>query len=390
MGLHQIDCFKIHMKFWRFLAIWPGDDDSRSYNRYSKIFISTFVFVYYILFTINFYFLPRRLDIFIDDMMFYFTDCSVVSKVLTFVLMRHKIVAILDVLESEIFQPDDDDGRAIIAQAKKFNKIYWKAVAFVSVLSNGTLLSPIIVHFIKGTELSFPVCSYGFFSESFRHMFVYPIYFYQSVGITFHMLYNVNVDTFFLGLLVFIIAQLEVLDVKLRKVTNENKLDDVDRNMTDKNKEAVTKINQCIIHYDEVARFCDLVEEVFSVTLFVQFGMASCIICVCLMRFTMPAPMDYFLFLGTYMCVMILQIMVPCWYGTQIMHRSSLLAFSIYNCDWTPRSRQFKSNMRLFVERTNKPLSITGGKMFCLSLPAFTSIMNSAYSFFTLLQQMND
>ncbi|KAJ8736488.1 hypothetical protein PYW08_007144 [Mythimna loreyi] len=390
MEPHQIDCFKIQMKFWKFLAIWPSDDDSRSYSYYSKAFIIIFVFVYYFFFSINFYFLPRRLDIFIDDLMFYFTDCSVLSKVLTFLLMREKIVAILDVLESEIFQPNDDEGRAIIVKAKKFNIMYYKAVAFVSVTSNGTLLSPLLVHFIKGSALLFPVCSYGFFSESFRNMFVYPLYFYQSVGITFHMLYNLNVDTFFLGLLVFIIAQLEVLDVKLRKVTDENKLDDADKENIDKNKEAVMKINKCIVHFDEVGKFCDLVEEVFSVTLFVQFGMASCIICVCLMRFTMPAPMDYFLFLGTYMCVMILQIMVPCWYGTRIMDKSSLLAFSIYNCDWTSTSRQFKSNMRLFVERTNKPLSITGGKMFCLSLPAFTSIMNSAYSFFTLLQQMND
>lgn len=254
MELLQVDCFKINMKFWRFLAIWPGDDSSCSYSYYSKAFLMIFVFVYYVLFTINFYFLPRHLDIFIDDLMFYFTDCSVLSKVLTFLIMRTKIIAILDVLESDIFQPEDAEGRAIIAKSKKFNKMYWKAVAFVSVTSNGTLLSPLIVHLIKGTEVVFPVCSYGFFSESFRHMFVYPLYFYQSVGITFHMLYNLNVDTFFLGLLVFVIAQLEVLDVKLRKVTDENKVDEIDSEPTDRNKEAVMKINKCIIHFDEVGR----------------------------------------------------------------------------------------------------------------------------------------
>nr|QNS36203.1 olfactory receptor 8b [Mythimna separata] len=391
MELHQKDCFKIHMKFWRFLAIWPSDHDNLSYSYYSKAFIMTFVFVYFVFFSINFYFLPRRLDIFIDNLMFYFTDCSVLSKVLTFLFMRKKIIAILDVLESEMFQPDDFEGRAIIAKAKKFNKIYWKAVAFVSITSNCThTMAPLMLHFGKEMELIFPVCSYAFFSESFRHMFIYPIYFYQSVGITFHMLYNLNVDTFFLGLLVSIIAQLEILDVNLRKVTDKNTVDDEDRATIDKSKESVMKINKCILHFDEVGKFCDLVEDVFSATLFVQFGMASCIICVCLMRFTMPAPMSYFVFLGTYMCVMILQILVPCYYGTRITDKSSLLAFSIYNCDWTPGSRQFKSNMRIFVERANKPLSITGGKMFCLSLPAFTSIMNSAYSFFTLLQQMKD
>ncbi|KAJ8736490.1 hypothetical protein PYW08_007146 [Mythimna loreyi] len=391
MELHQIDCFKIQMKFFRFLAIWPGHHASRSYSYYSKIFIFTFVFVYVFLFSINFYFLPRQLDIFIDDMLFYFTDCSVLSKVLTFLLMRKKIIAIMDVLESEIFQPDDAEGRVIIKKAKKFNKICWKVFASISVSSNFThALSSLMLHFKEGTKLLLPVCSYSFLSESLRNMLVYPLYFYQTVGIFFHMLYNVNVDTFFLGLLVFIIAQLEILDVKLRKVTDKTKLDDADGATTDKNKESVMKINKCISHFDEVGKFCKLVEEVFSLTIFVQFSMASCIICVCLMRFTMPAPLNYFLFLGIYMTVMILQIFIPCYYGTRISDRSSLLAFSIYNCDWTSSSRQFKSNLRLFVERAKKPLSITGGKMFCLSLPAFTSIMNSAYSFFTLLQQMKD
>ncbi|KOB67927.1 Odorant receptor [Operophtera brumata] len=82
--------------------------------------------------------------------------------------------------------------------------------------------------------------------------------------------------------------------------------------------------------------------------------MASCIICFCLFRFTL----------------------------------SRLLSAAIYNCDWIPRTRQFKSSLRLFVERANKPLSITGGKMFPISLETFTSVMNSAYSFFTLLCHM--
>ncbi|VVC91016.1 unnamed protein product [Leptidea sinapis] len=86
------------------------------------------------------------------------------------------------------------------------------------------------------------------------------------------------------------------------------------------------------------AQFCDLIEEVFSVSLFAQFSVAAGVICVCLFRFTL--------------------------------------------------SRRFKGSLRLFVERANRPLSITGWKMFPLSLNTFSSIMNSSYSFFTLLRHM--
>nr|AOE48023.1 putative odorant receptor OR18 [Athetis lepigone] len=394
MVLYQVDCFERNLKFLKFLSIWPDDNPTRCYKYCSKTFITIFVFLFYILFTINFFFLPRSMDIFINDMMFFFTDCSVLSKVMTFLLMREKINKILDILESDIFQPEDPEEKDIVKRAKDFNKLYWKIVAYISNISNYTNFLPFILHFVKGTELRFPVCAYSFLTDPLKSMLIYPLYIYQALGITFHMLYNVNVDTFFLGLMVLTIAQLEVLDVRLRKVTDVNKLDggvnETSNESIDRNKVAVIKINKCIIHFDEVNRFRSLVEDVFSVTLFVQFSMASCVICVCLMRFTMPAPLDYLFFLGTYMIAMILQIIVPCWFGSKIMDKSRQLAFSVYNCDWTTTSRQFKSNMRLFVERTNKPLTITGGKMFCLSLSAFTSIINSAYSFFTLLQQMQD
>lgn len=114
-----------------------------------------------------------------------------------------------------------------------------------------------------------------------------------------------------------------------------------------------------------------------------------------------PAPVQYYFFLATYMAMMIIQILVPCWFGTRIMNtvslhynehhnihkkssqfqsnkktsfQSNLLSIAVYNCDWTPRTRQFKSNLRLFVERANRPLSITGAKMFPLSLVTFTSV----------------
>nr|XP_049692376.1 odorant receptor 2a-like [Helicoverpa armigera] len=392
MVLRQIDCFIINMKFLKYLAVWPGEDSTPRYKYYSAAFITIYIFVYMTLFTINFPFLPKQLDVFIEDMLFYFTDCAVVSKTLTIVFMREKIYDLFDMLESDIFQPDDAEGLAIIENAKKFNKLYWNIFTSVSFISSAAHLSPIIVYFIKGTELELPVCSYRFLSENFRQMFVIPLYLYQGSGAMFHMMYNVSIDTFFAGLMVLTIAQLDILDKKLRRVTDKDEHKDANGETSgqnqDKHREAVRKINQCIIHYEEINKFRSLVQDVFSISLFVQFGMGSCIICICLMRFTMPAPLSYFLFLATYMFVMVIQIMVPCWFGQRIIDKSNLLAFSAYNCEWTSETRQFKSNMRFFVARANKPLSITGGKMFSLSLVTFTSIMNSAYSFFTLLQNV--
>ncbi|XP_045528016.1 odorant receptor 46a-like isoform X2 [Pieris brassicae] len=270
--------------------------------------------------------------------------------------MREKITQLLSILKSDLFQPENEKERHILYKANKFIITYWRIVAVVSFTSNIThVTSPLLLHLIFGAPLSPPVCSYSFLPENTTHTFIYPIYFYQTIGIHFHMLNNVNVDTFILGLMILVMAQLDILAVKLENVTNMPSAINHDRSQcTDAERNLILKLNSSLERYNEVTKFCELIEEVFSVSLFVQFSIASAVICVCLFRFTL----------------------------------SYYLSFAIYSSDWTPQPRDFKRNMRIFVERASRPLSITGLKMFPMSLSTFTSIMNSAYSFFTLLRNM--
>ncbi|CAK1601820.1 unnamed protein product [Parnassius mnemosyne] len=389
----QIDCFNINMKFWKFLGIYPYNEISPHYNFYSKMFIFIFVIIYDVLLTLNFFFLPNNLDAFIGEMLFYFTVLSVNSKVLTFLFMRKKIVKLLDILESKILLPVTNNGLTILRNAKNLNIRYWKILAAISLTCNLIhLLSSLIKHLLLSVQLELPVSSYSFLSDEIRERLIYLFYFYQGVGIHFHMLYNLNIDSFLPGIMILLIAQLEILKDILTNVCNslnfDHKYDEAGDLKNDAENKFIMKLNQTIAHYDEVSRFCYLIQQIFSVTLFVQFSVASCIICVCLFRFTLPATNEYYVFLATYMFIMVIQILVPCWIGTQIMDKSCLLSQAIYNCDWIPRPREFKSSLRLFVVRANRPLSITALKMFPLSLATFTSIMNTAYSFFTLLRHM--
>nr|AST36306.1 putative odorant receptor OR13 [Cydia fagiglandana] len=389
--LRQIDCFKVNMKCWKLLAVWPPND-MQSYYRCYQMFFTAFILLNNLLATVNFIFLPRQLDMFIDEMIFYFTELAVTSKLLTFLFMREKILKILSILESDMFQPESENGLKAIDKAKKFNVRYFKIVAAVSATAHFShIVPPILLHFILHVKLELPVCNFSFLSDDTKQKFIYPLYEFQALYMHSQVLFNISIDTFVLGILIYAIAQLDILDDNLRRVTVKNQIGSTraDDSIQRAEKEnALKKLNDSIIHYGEVGQFCDLVQDVFSITLFVQFGVASCIICVVLFRFTLPAPLQYFVFLGSYMIIMILQILVPCWFGTRIQDKSQQLSQAVYDCDWTAKSRYFKSSLRLFVERANKPLSITAGKMFPLSLTTFTSIMNSSYSFFTLLRHM--
>nr|AOE48059.1 putative odorant receptor OR54 [Athetis lepigone] len=392
MGYKQIDCFKIHLTILRILGVWPEENPSLCYIYLSRIFVFIFTVLYVVIYTVNFYFLPQQLEIFAEELIFYFSIIGALSKALAFIFLRDKFKKMLDMLESEVFQSDDPEEVKLIEKAKEKSMFYWKITAGLSVSANtANVFLPFVVHLIFSVKLEFPVCRYSFVPEQYEAIFLYPAYLYQSIGITSHMLYNVNIDTFLLGVMFLAMAQLDILDRKLRKVTdvcvNVNApRGSVDRAIDDQN--AVLEIIKCIKHYDAVYVYCKLIQDAFSVILFVLFSSGSCKICMCLFRFTLPAKTQYFVFLTLYVVVMTLQIMVPCWFGSRLIEKSSQITFAVYDCDWTPRCRRFKSNLRLLVERANKPIIIKGGKMFLLSLGTFTSIMNSAYSFFTLLRHM--
>lgn len=259
MQSYKKDCFDINMKFWKFLGIAVNSTD-KYYKYYTGPFIFVCVILYNLLITISFYFLPRQLDIFIEDLIFYFVDLAVASKVLTFVVMRSRIATILINLENDVFQPTSKNSLKVMHQANNFIKRYWKIVAVVSLTSHLThVLSPLLSHFTLQVKLELPVCKYSFLSKENRERFIYPLYFYQSIGMSFHMLYNLNIDTFFLGLMILIIAQLDMLDEKLRKVTKVIPAT-IDTTVSAPIAEPVNdsamvfELNKCIIHYDEVSK----------------------------------------------------------------------------------------------------------------------------------------
>lgn len=180
------------------------------------------------------------------------------SKVLTFVVAKEKFAKIFEILDSDMFQPETKIEMEIIVKAKKFNIWYWKVIAAVSYFSHCFLiLTPIFAHFLTSSPLVPAVSSYSFLNEDFKEQNIFTIFLYQLIGIHVNMQYNVNIDTFFLGLMVLVIAQLELLEEKLITITDEaisrqeGHLSNSTMNLSD---EAVfiNKLNKAIIHYDNV------------------------------------------------------------------------------------------------------------------------------------------
>nr|WCC57427.1 odorant receptor 30 [Papilio glaucus] len=379
-------CFKLNFIFLNVFGIWPANINGTCYRYYSAVFIFISLFVYNLLLTFNLIYTPRRIEIFIREVVFYFTEIAVTGKVIMILTKRNDILNVLKILDCAIFQGQDDISRIIIKNHIAKYKIYWKIYA---VLSNfayfSQVLLPVVLHLIFNTKLDLPICKYYFLNDELIQKYFIYFFIYQSVWMYGHMTYNVNIDTLIAGLIFMVITQLRVLNYKLKhfKISTK-KLTNCSKSIE------FSELKRHLKHYDTILSYCSKLQQILSVSLFVQFGMASAVICVILCGMFLHTSRESLIFMISYLFAMTLQIFVPAYLGSILSSESEELVFAAYCAEWLPQSKAFKSSINLFLTRTNRKMSITALKMFPLSLDTFTWIMKTAYSFLTLIRNIQN
>nr|AQQ73531.1 olfactory receptor 61 [Heliconius melpomene rosina] len=382
------DCFKVNFIFLKIFGLWPGSRDSGYYKYYSTVFLLIILLVYNILLVFNFLSTPRKIDLVMNEVMFLFTEIAVFSKVFLMLFMRQKIFDAFDILNCDAFKGQDDFSRQIIKNHTRKYQIYWKSNAILSNFVHfSQIYIPIFQHVVFNKDIELPVCKYYFLDDQIIRNFFVFWFIYQTFGIYAHMNYNVNVDALIAGLLVHIIAQLKVIrhEIENIKVLKSNK-----KSLQETDRLQILTLNTYLKHYEALLKYCSIVQDIIGITMFVQFGVSSVIICVVLYCLLMPFTIQGLMFKLAYLFAMMLQIFVPAWLGTQVEYESQKLTFAAYSCEWIPRSEIFKRSLKLFMERGNTSIVLTGWRIFPLSLDTFTSIMKTAYSFFTLFHNIQE
>lgn len=87
---------------------------------------------------------------------------------------------------------------------------------------------------------------------------------------------------------------------------------------------------------------------------------------------------------------MILPVFIPCYFGSELTAVSEKLSLSLFHSNWVEESREFKTAMKIFMENTKNPIQIYSFGTFKLCLENFLTIINSAYSYYTVLKTINN
>jgi hypothetical protein len=87
---------------------------------------------------------------------------------------------------------------------------------------------------------------------------------------------------------------------------------------------------------------------------------------------------------------MILEIFLPCYFNNELAVASSKLSTALFHSNWTRGSKKFKHLMKVFMEGTKRDIKIMAFGVFELNLKNFTAVVNSAYTLYALIKNINE
>ncbi|XP_014616985.1 PREDICTED: LOW QUALITY PROTEIN: uncharacterized protein LOC106794079 [Polistes canadensis] len=173
----------------------------------------------------------------------------------------------------------------------------------------------------------------------------------------------------------------------------------------------------------QYCRFCEIMENNFSLMLLLQTVSSSLIICLVGVQVSIVSIkklnilsgltdstklMKYF----SYLIMALSQLLLFCFPGDQLIYeviksnlqkyinvyycnkciisyKSSMVSKTVYSIKWYQISTPIKSEICMMILRSQKPCYITAGKIYVMHLENFNAILNTSLSYFMVLKNFN-
>ncbi|CAG9858863.1 unnamed protein product [Phyllotreta striolata] len=186
-----------------------------------------------------------------------------------------------------------------------------------------------------------------------------------------------SIDVLITDLIGIIVGQLDVLGEKIKAYD------------TNKTKEKID-LKQCVQHHVEIIKFVNNLRQATSVIILIEYVKSALVVCFLGVQAVHIDPMSLtFLKMPVYLIVMLFQLLIYCFFANKIIDKTQEIGDACYFSMWySYKNTCDKRSLILIMERSKRPLYLTAGKIYVVSLQSFTDVLNSSYTYFTLMQSL--
>ncbi|KAH0808225.1 hypothetical protein GEV33_014566 [Tenebrio molitor] len=357
-------------------GLWPSGGKYSPKNIYTGYALICFIFIvisHNLSQLVNVCFIYDQLETLTASIVVMLSEVTGMVKFYLFHKNIRVVKDLMTMLEGDLFQPKTTRQRVMLrGSLNTWKKIYvvFSLSAVMTIFLWG--LHPLVDGSYKNQELPF----LAWYPYCYRASPQYQLtYVYQVVANFFIAITNQNIDAFISALLMYTATQCEMLCDDLANLVGTDR-----RNF-----------GRCVKHHQEILRFAQSTNQFLSVMTFGQFANSVVAICMTMFQLSVVTPFtpDFY----TLVCCQsacFTQVFVYCWFGNEVMIKSSNISFSAYESGfWIDSSIALQKDLVFFLMRCCKPIQLRAVNFFGLSLQSFTSILRTSWSYFALLQQMN-
>ncbi|XP_050591278.1 odorant receptor 46a-like isoform X2 [Bombus affinis] len=293
------------------------------------------------------------------------TSCKFVSLVLG----RKTIINILGLLKKKPFVPENNGEVEIYA---KYDNLIERIAMFYTIQNAFCVLSLIVATLMtdfKFKKLAFRAwlpfdftSSWFAFSMTFIYQFVGSMVISAGISIF---------DTLFAGLLLQICCQFEILVNRLHNIGGDE----------------IQSLKHCVRHHNAIYRFAEIVNNLFSKMMCVQFMVSAAAICFNVYRVTESNAGSQLIGSVLFIFSALLQTFYFCWFGDVAKLKSLDIPNMIYHSDWTNLSNDAKKMLLIIMARSLTPVEITSAYILPMNLESFKGLIKTTYSTYNMLLQ---
>ncbi|XP_012230984.1 odorant receptor 46a-like [Linepithema humile] len=283
---------------------------------------------------------------------------------------RKNIMVIFNVLNEKPFAACET--REVMIQ-QKFEKIIQNSILrylFIVLMAIvSTILTSLVTEFKKG-NLTYKAWVPFDYSSFVIYILVYI---HQLIGMATSGIVNVACEGVICALLLHICCQLEILEYRLTKMTQNQDI-----------------LRDCISHHIRIFEYAYAVNNMFAKIIALQFAVSMLVVCSNLYRLAMATDYVTLISLSLYTGAILTQIFIYCWFGNEVKMKSLQLANNIYNMEWSMLNKSNKKGLLLIMKRATIPIEFNSMYIITMNLESFVALLKMSYSAFNLLHQTSE
>ncbi|KAM7344689.1 odorant receptor 2a-like [Cochliomyia hominivorax] len=222
----------------------------------------------------------------------------------------------------------------------------------------------------------------GWFPEWFSSPYANYVaaFIYQDFAQTFMVFENGNNDAYPLCYLVLMVAHLETLAERIKRIGNGKAQHSIEEN--------TEELKRCLNDHKNLLNYFDNVRPVISATCFLQFlvtAFALCLTAINLMAFDRDITQQFFAIV--YLCIIVIQVFPICWHVNVLMEKSDYLTTAMYSCNWMDQNNKFRKMLIIFMQRSQITNTVLAGNLAPVTLQTFLAIIRFSFSMYTIFSQ---